>query len=375
MGGILKNQARLVARGYRQEEGIDFEESFAPVARLDAIQIFLAYATHMNMIVYQMDVKTTFLNDILREEVYVSQPDKFVDQDNSNHVYKLKKALYGLKQAPRAWGKKRQPLKRDYREDLRLLQKNHMILSYDVLIIQEIQNRSEVILKDGGEAPIMCDDDIRQLLAQAYEFVIKELNDDTYEKLLLMVAEKVLRYEAKRSSRLSNERGREEGHYRLVGDYFSDEPVFQRISLDGGAEEIERILRLHSEHDKFPGLLGSIDCMHWPWKYCPISWQGQFTRGDHGEPTIICKKKKIEGNARGCKERRRASIQVSSILLGIYTWSSKILDTKTMYDIIYACIIMHNMIVENEENAISEWSDDEGDPPIRVRNGSVEAFN
>ncbi|GJU72357.1 retrovirus-related pol polyprotein from transposon TNT 1-94 [Tanacetum coccineum] len=103
MGGILKNKARLVARGYRQEEGIDFEESFAPVARLDAIRIFLAYVAHMNMIVYQMDVKTTFLNGILREEVYVSQPDGFVDQDNPNHVYKLKKALYGLKQAPRAW--------------------------------------------------------------------------------------------------------------------------------------------------------------------------------------------------------------------------------------------------------------------------------
>ncbi|GKA61464.1 retrovirus-related pol polyprotein from transposon TNT 1-94 [Tanacetum coccineum] len=72
----------MVACGYRQEEGIDFEESFAPVARLDAIRIFLAYAAHMNMIVYQMDVKTTFLNDILREEVYVSQPDEFVDQDN-----------------------------------------------------------------------------------------------------------------------------------------------------------------------------------------------------------------------------------------------------------------------------------------------------
>ncbi|GJU25116.1 putative ribonuclease H-like domain-containing protein [Tanacetum coccineum] len=82
LGGILKNKARLVARGYRQEEGINFEESFAPVARLDAIQIFLAYAAHMNMIVYQMDVKTTFLNGILREEVYVSQPDGFVDQDN-----------------------------------------------------------------------------------------------------------------------------------------------------------------------------------------------------------------------------------------------------------------------------------------------------
>ncbi|GJU52354.1 retrovirus-related pol polyprotein from transposon TNT 1-94 [Tanacetum coccineum] len=103
LGGILKNKARLVACGYRQEEGIDFEESFAPVSRLEAIRIFLAFAAHMNMVVYQMDVKTAFLNGNLREEVYVSQPDGFVDPDNPNHVYKLKKALYGLKQAPRAW--------------------------------------------------------------------------------------------------------------------------------------------------------------------------------------------------------------------------------------------------------------------------------
>nr|GFA08943.1 retrovirus-related Pol polyprotein from transposon TNT 1-94 [Tanacetum cinerariifolium] len=85
------------------EEGIDFEESFAPVSRLEAIRIFLAYAAHKNMVVYQMDVKTAFLNGNLREEVYVSQPDGFVDPDNPNHVYKLKKALYGLKQALRAW--------------------------------------------------------------------------------------------------------------------------------------------------------------------------------------------------------------------------------------------------------------------------------
>ncbi|GJW78902.1 retrovirus-related pol polyprotein from transposon TNT 1-94 [Tanacetum coccineum] len=97
LGGIL------VARGYLQEEGINFEESFAPVVILEAIQMFLAFAAHMNMVVYQMDVKTAFLNGNLREEVYVSQPDGFVDPDIPNYVYKLKKALYGLKQAPRAW--------------------------------------------------------------------------------------------------------------------------------------------------------------------------------------------------------------------------------------------------------------------------------
>ncbi|GJZ77822.1 retrovirus-related pol polyprotein from transposon TNT 1-94 [Tanacetum coccineum] len=103
LGGILKNKARLVACGYRQEEGIDFKESFAPVTRLEAIRIFLAFAAHMNMVVYQMDVKIAFLNGNLREEVYVSQPDGFVDKDSPNYVYKLKKALYRLKQAPRAW--------------------------------------------------------------------------------------------------------------------------------------------------------------------------------------------------------------------------------------------------------------------------------
>ncbi|GKD77780.1 retrovirus-related pol polyprotein from transposon TNT 1-94 [Tanacetum coccineum] len=99
----FKNKARLVARGYRQKEGVDFEESFAPIARLEAIQIFLAFAAHMNMVIYQMDVKTAFLTGNLWEEVYVSQADSFVDPDNPNHMYKLKKALYGLKQAPRAW--------------------------------------------------------------------------------------------------------------------------------------------------------------------------------------------------------------------------------------------------------------------------------
>ncbi|GJT30881.1 retrovirus-related pol polyprotein from transposon TNT 1-94 [Tanacetum coccineum] len=87
LGGILKNKARLVACGYHQEERIDFEESFAPVARLEAIRIFLAFAAHVNMVVCQMDVKPAFLNGNLREEVYVIQSDGFVDKDNPNHVY------------------------------------------------------------------------------------------------------------------------------------------------------------------------------------------------------------------------------------------------------------------------------------------------
>ncbi|GJX31257.1 retrovirus-related pol polyprotein from transposon TNT 1-94 [Tanacetum coccineum] len=100
---VIRNKSRLVAKGYRQEEGIDFEESFAPVARLEAVRIFVAYAAHKNFPIYQMDVKTAFLNGPLKEEVFVRQPDGFVDPDFPNHVYRLKKALYGLKQAPRAW--------------------------------------------------------------------------------------------------------------------------------------------------------------------------------------------------------------------------------------------------------------------------------
>ncbi|GKB80206.1 retrovirus-related pol polyprotein from transposon TNT 1-94 [Tanacetum coccineum] len=93
-------QARLVAKGYRQEEGIDFEESFIPVARIKAIRIFIANAASKNMNIYQMDVNTSFLNGKLKEEVYVCQPEGFVDPDHPTHVYHLKKALYGLKQAP-----------------------------------------------------------------------------------------------------------------------------------------------------------------------------------------------------------------------------------------------------------------------------------
>nr|GEY49011.1 retrovirus-related Pol polyprotein from transposon TNT 1-94 [Tanacetum cinerariifolium] len=96
-------QEWLVAKGYRQEEGIDFEESFAPVARIEVIRIFIANAASKNMTIYQMDVKITFLNGELKEEVYVSQPDGFVNPDHPTHVYRLKKALYELKQAPRTW--------------------------------------------------------------------------------------------------------------------------------------------------------------------------------------------------------------------------------------------------------------------------------
>ncbi|GJR46730.1 retrovirus-related pol polyprotein from transposon TNT 1-94 [Tanacetum coccineum] len=100
---VIRNKARLVAVGYCQQEGIDYDETFAPVARIEAIRLFLAYAAHKDFTVFQMDVKTAFLNGILKEEVYVGQPPGFVSKQYPDHVYALDKALYGLKQAPRAW--------------------------------------------------------------------------------------------------------------------------------------------------------------------------------------------------------------------------------------------------------------------------------
>nr|GFA69521.1 hypothetical protein [Tanacetum cinerariifolium] len=99
---VIRNKYRLVAKGYAQKEGVDFEESFAPVARLEAVTLFIAYAAHKSFTIYQMDVKTAFLYGPLKEEVYFNQPDGFVDPYHPNQVYRLKKALYGLKQAPRA---------------------------------------------------------------------------------------------------------------------------------------------------------------------------------------------------------------------------------------------------------------------------------
>ena len=99
----MRNKARLVAQGFCQKEGIDYEETFAPVARLKAIRIFLVFAASKGFKVFQMDVKSTFLNGFIEEEVYVKQPPSFENPKFPNRVYELKKALYGLKHAPRAW--------------------------------------------------------------------------------------------------------------------------------------------------------------------------------------------------------------------------------------------------------------------------------
>jgi hypothetical protein len=101
-GVVTRNKARLVAKGYSQVEGLDFDETYASVVRLESICILLAYAIYHGFKLYQMDVKSAFLNGPIKEEVYVEQPPGFEDSEYPNHIYKLSKALYGLKQAPRA---------------------------------------------------------------------------------------------------------------------------------------------------------------------------------------------------------------------------------------------------------------------------------
>ncbi|GKD59918.1 retrovirus-related pol polyprotein from transposon TNT 1-94 [Tanacetum coccineum] len=101
-GVVSRNKARLVTQGYNQQEGIDYDETYAPVARLKSIRILLAYACAIDFKLFQMDMKSAFLNGLINEEVYVAQPPGFINFEKPNHVYKLKKALYGLKQAPKA---------------------------------------------------------------------------------------------------------------------------------------------------------------------------------------------------------------------------------------------------------------------------------
>ena len=102
-GTVIQNKSKFVAQEYTQVEGIDFDETFAPVARLESIRILLAIASHLNFKLYQMDVKSALLNGMLQEEIYVEQPKGFVNPHRPDDVYKLKRALYGLKQALRTW--------------------------------------------------------------------------------------------------------------------------------------------------------------------------------------------------------------------------------------------------------------------------------
>ncbi|GKC78288.1 retrovirus-related pol polyprotein from transposon TNT 1-94 [Tanacetum coccineum] len=152
------NKSCLVAEGYDQEEGINFEESFAPVTRLEAVKIFVAYAAHKNIPIYQIDVKTTFLNGPLKEEVFVCQLDGFVDPDFPNHVYRLQKDLYGLKQAPRAWYDKLSSflIEHHFKKDLL---KKHGMEKCDTISTPMATTKLDADLQDADHAG--CNDDCK----------------------------------------------------------------------------------------------------------------------------------------------------------------------------------------------------------------------
>ncbi|GJX40721.1 retrovirus-related pol polyprotein from transposon TNT 1-94 [Tanacetum coccineum] len=119
-GIVSRNKARLVAQGYNQQEGINFDETYAPAARLESIRILLSYACAHDFKIFKMDVKSAFLNGFINDEVYVSQPPGFVNFEKPNHVFKLKKALYGLKQAPKACLEDSKPIKTSMSSETKL---------------------------------------------------------------------------------------------------------------------------------------------------------------------------------------------------------------------------------------------------------------
>nr|GEZ52679.1 retrovirus-related Pol polyprotein from transposon TNT 1-94 [Tanacetum cinerariifolium] len=174
-GYVLKNKARLVAKGYRQEEGIDFEESFAPVARIEAIRIFIANAASKNMTVYQMDVKTAFLNGDLKEEVYVCQLEGFVDPDHPTHVYRLKKALYGLN--PQVVSAAKLPILNPNEFDLWKIRIEQYFLMTDYSLWEVILNGDSPVLTRivEGVAQPVAPTTVEQKLARKNELKAREV--------------------------------------------------------------------------------------------------------------------------------------------------------------------------------------------------------
>ncbi|GJV75369.1 retrovirus-related pol polyprotein from transposon TNT 1-94 [Tanacetum coccineum] len=163
-GVVSRNKARLVAQGYNQQEGIDYDETYAPVARLESIRILLAYACALDFKLFQMDVKSAFLNGFINEEVYVAQPPGFIDFEKPDHVYKLKKALYGLKQAPKAC------------EEIALSVEIQIISSENVQNYQDIKIKKRLLEDLGVIATKMKEktNDEKCLMAKASNEVLSE---------------------------------------------------------------------------------------------------------------------------------------------------------------------------------------------------------
>ncbi|XP_052620676.1 uncharacterized protein LOC111919209 isoform X2 [Lactuca sativa] len=270
----------------------------------------------------------------------------------------------------------------------------------------------------------------------ASEFIINHLTSNStfqlYKELKCLEAEQSDAESSRRpgQSRRYIDRNREEGHKRLWKDYFDEHPVFPPQTFRRRFRmRRELFVQIVNEKHGFPGMLGSIDCMHWPWKNCPVAWQGQYTRGDQGCPTSMLEAVAsqdlwiwhayfgVAGSNNDINVLNQSPLFNDVLQDGIYPeWATMVKSfphpadpkrikfkemqeaarkdverafgvlqsrwaivrgparswqLKNIKDIMYTCIILHNMIVENEGNAISNWSDDV-DPPIRVNRGPVE---
>nr|GEV29797.1 retrovirus-related Pol polyprotein from transposon TNT 1-94 [Tanacetum cinerariifolium] len=167
---VIRNKSRLMAKGYAQKEGIDFQESFAPVARLEAVRLFIAYAAHKSFTVYQMDMKTMFLYGPLKEEVYVNQPDGFVDPYHLDKVYRLNKALYGIKQALRVWY--------DELSNFLIHQSPHGIFINQAKYAQEILIKHGMTSYDSVGTPMATkhlDADLSALPEERFKYLVRRL--------------------------------------------------------------------------------------------------------------------------------------------------------------------------------------------------------
>ncbi|GJT51686.1 putative ribonuclease H-like domain-containing protein [Tanacetum coccineum] len=178
-GIVIRNKARLVAQGHRQEQGIDYEEVFAPVAEIETIRLFLAYASFMGFLVYQMDVKSAFLYGTIKEEVYVTQPPGFKDPNHPNKVYKVVKALYGLHQAPRAWF---MLMTLSLALQIRNLQQKEdgIIISQDKYIAKILKKFNYIDVKSAStpvdlEKPLVKDGDANDVDVHLYRYMIGSL--------------------------------------------------------------------------------------------------------------------------------------------------------------------------------------------------------
>jgi hypothetical protein len=239
-GVNTRNKVQLVEKGYSQVKGLDFDETFAPVARLESIHILLAYATHHDFKLYQTDIKSAFLNRPIKEEVYVEQPPGFEDEEYPNHVYKLHKALYGLKQDPRAWFK----CLRDF-----LIENGFRIGKADSTLFTRKMGKDLLVCQIYVDDIIFCStnksfcDEFRKIMTDRFEmsmmrelkyflgFQIKQLEDGTFISQTKYTDDLLKKFEMDKAKLIKTPMGTN-GHLDLdMGGKLTDQKVYRSLIL------------------------------------------------------------------------------------------------------------------------------------------------